>query len=82
MFKKIYIEITNNCNLNCNFCIGNNRTKKFISKDEFDKKLSENFFIESVCYNGNCYGTSRSDLSDNKVVAPTFCRTSLLKERS
>lgn len=35
MFKKIYIEITNNCNLKCDFCIGNERKKKFISKDEF-----------------------------------------------
>lgn len=35
MFKKIYLEITNNCNLNCDFCIGNKRDKKFISRDEF-----------------------------------------------
>lgn len=36
MFKKVYVEITNNCNLNCDFCIGNKRDKKFISKDEFN----------------------------------------------
>ena len=35
MFKKIYIEITNNCNLDCSFCIGNKRNKKFISVEEF-----------------------------------------------
>lgn len=35
MFKKIYLEITNNCNLDCSFCIGNKRIKKFITKDEF-----------------------------------------------
>ena len=40
----------------------------FISKEEFLKKLDEGFFIEHVCYNGNYYGTSFSDLSDNKVV--------------
>lgn len=33
--KKIYVEITNNCNLNCEFCIKNKRNKKFISLDEF-----------------------------------------------
>ncbi len=35
MFKKIYIEITNNCNLNCSFCIKNNRKKEFISINRF-----------------------------------------------
>ena len=34
-FKKVYIEITNNCNLNCTFCIHNKRDKKFISFNEF-----------------------------------------------
>ncbi|MGN1338469.1 MAG: radical SAM/SPASM domain-containing protein [Candidatus Coprovivens sp.] len=35
MFKKVYVEITNNCNLNCSFCNGNKRRKKFIDIDEF-----------------------------------------------
>ena len=35
MYKKMYVEITNNCNLNCSFCIKNNRQKKFMSIDEF-----------------------------------------------
>lgn len=35
MYKKIYLEITNNCNLNCSFCIKNNRIKKFMSIDEY-----------------------------------------------
>ncbi len=33
--KKMYIEITNNCNLDCSFCIKNSRTSKFMSEDEF-----------------------------------------------
>jgi len=40
-FKKIYIEITNNCNLNCSFCNNNKRTKKFMSVSEF-KHIIEN----------------------------------------
>lgn len=35
MFKKVYIEITNSCNLNCNFCIGTNEEKRFLSEDDF-----------------------------------------------
>lgn len=33
--KKIYIEITNNCNLDCSFCIKNKRLKKFMDIDDF-----------------------------------------------
>ena len=40
----------------------------FISNDDFQKKIEENFFIEYVKYNNNYYGTSFSDLSPNKVV--------------
>lgn len=35
MYKKVYVEVTNNCNLSCDFCIGNKRDKKIISIDEF-----------------------------------------------
>ena len=35
-FKKIYIEITNKCNLNCSFCIKDNRFKKEISFKDFE----------------------------------------------
>ena len=35
MYKKVYLEITNNCNLDCSFCIKNNRHKKFMGLDEY-----------------------------------------------
>lgn len=35
MYKKVYVEITNNCNLNCSFCTHNKRQNKYISIDEF-----------------------------------------------
>lgn len=34
-FKKIYVEITNACNLNCKFCIGNSRAKKYMEFEDF-----------------------------------------------
>lgn len=35
-FKKIYVEITNICNLNCHFCSKDNRLLKELSLQEFD----------------------------------------------
>lgn len=40
-FKKIYLEITNGCNLNCDFCIKNQRKAKYISIDEFENVLEK-----------------------------------------
>lgn len=34
-FKKIYIEITNACNLNCSFCIKNKRKINYINLDNY-----------------------------------------------
>ena len=41
MYKKIYVEITNNCNLKCNFCIKNCRPNKYMSKTEFETVLKK-----------------------------------------
>lgn len=41
MFKKIYIEITNNCNLSCSFCSKDNRKKTSLTLEEFEYILSE-----------------------------------------
>ena len=40
-FKKIYIEITNNCNLHCSFCSEEKRPRKFLSLEEFQKILEK-----------------------------------------
>ena len=41
MYKRIYLEITNSCNLNCPFCIGNERKKEFITIDNFEYILNK-----------------------------------------
>ncbi len=41
MFKKIYLEITNNCNLDCDFCIKNQRKNKNMTKEEFEIVLKK-----------------------------------------
>lgn len=33
--KKVYVEITNVCNLNCSFCHGTKREKKFLPPEDF-----------------------------------------------
>ena len=35
MYNKVYIEITNICNMNCSFCHGHSREKRQMSREEF-----------------------------------------------
>ena len=37
----------------------------FVSKDEFENKIKDNFFLEYAMYNGNYYGTPTDFISDN-----------------
>ena len=40
----------------------------FFTEEEFSKKYANKEFIETVYYNGNYYGTLKSEVSDDKVV--------------
>ena len=40
-YRKIYIEITNICNLNCSFCSKTNKEKKYMSKEDFEHILKK-----------------------------------------
>ena len=39
MFNRIYIEVTNICNLNCDFCPHTDRIKKSMTTHEFEKVI-------------------------------------------
>ena len=41
MFKKIYIEITNICNLNCKFCPNTSREKEFMTLEKFEEIIKK-----------------------------------------
>ena len=40
----------------------------FISKEEFLKRKANNEFLETTEYNGNFYGTHKSDIGERKIV--------------
>ena len=40
-YKKVYIEITNNCNLNCSFCSKVNRKKEYMKIEDFEHILNK-----------------------------------------
>lgn len=40
-FKKIYVEITNSCNLKCSFCPEGKRAKEFMAVDKFEHIINE-----------------------------------------
>ena len=48
--KRIYIEITNVCNLNCEFCEPHKRTNRFMTFDEFETILNKISNFSSYIY--------------------------------
>jgi len=48
-FKRIYIEITNQCNLSCDFCAQSKRRKRFMTTAEFQSICEQiRFFTEHI----------------------------------
>ena len=51
LFKKVYFEISNVCNLRCSFCPETGRDKKFMELDLFEKMVREAApLTEEVCF--------------------------------
>lgn len=40
----------------------------FVSKETFEKMLKENKFVEFTIYNGNYYGSTKDQVSDDKCI--------------
>ena len=40
-FRKVYVEITNVCNLSCHFCAGTTRKKAFMTQENFETVLEK-----------------------------------------
>lgn len=88
-FKKIYVEITNKCNLKCPFCSIDDRLKKEMSVMEFDEVLNKiNNFTDYLylhvkgepLLHSNFKGILDTCLKYNKMVNITT-NGSLLKKR-
>ena len=41
----------------------------FVSKERFQEMIKENLFVEYTLYNDNLYGSLKSEVADNKVIA-------------
>ena len=51
MFSKVYVEITNICNLHCSFCHGHSRTPGRMDRDAFCHILDQlNGFTNYIYY--------------------------------
>ena len=60
--NKIYIEITNACNLNCSFCIKNKRTIKYMTVNEFIFILISYY---SITFATKCFNAIKKDKTIN-----------------
>ena len=41
MYSRVYVEITNICNMNCSFCHGHNRTPRQMTEYEYSRVLNQ-----------------------------------------
>ena len=46
----------------------NGRDYFFVSKEEFEKMIKDDRFVEHTLYNGNYYGSTKDQIADNRSV--------------
>lgn len=46
----------------------NGRDYFFVSKEQFEKMIQEDRFVEHTLYNGNYYGSTKDQIADNRSV--------------
>lgn len=88
-FKKIYVEITNNCNLNCSFCSEISKVKKEMSEEEFETIINKIKDYTKYIYlhvKGEPLLHSKLDkllktCDDNNMLVNITTNGTLLKER-
>lgn len=51
----------------------------FVSKETFFRMKENDEFIETVCYNGNYYGTSKKEVRIDKCLAVELCGAKVYK---
>lgn len=46
----------------------NGRDYFFLSKEEFEAKINQDFFVEHTMFNGNYYGSGKDQIADDRCV--------------
>ena len=41
MYSRVYVEITNICNMNCSFCHGHSRSPRQMTEEEYARVLEQ-----------------------------------------
>ena len=83
MFKKIYMEITNICNLKCKFCPETSRKKEFMSVDNFEeivKKIHK--YTNLVCLHVKGEPLLHNNLEDILKILENYYSVEILNSMS
>ena len=48
MYSRVYVEITNICNMHCSFCHGHSRSPRQMTEEEYDE-IIDNFYADCNC---------------------------------